>query len=158
MRHFRVSRNYLGLKGLQQANYITILAGGQGRNSRCFWIAHSLGFRCADVHESTTARRQAHGKLSCCDAHTFCWVWADRAEQIIRYRPKGVFGKGVGNRQKCIRNASEMRQKCVKNYWEKRNVQNASEIRDGVNREKLTVKKIISITRCFFTVYVPYKP
>ena len=28
----------------------------------------------------------------------------------IRYRPKGVFGKGVGNSQ----NASEMRQKCVK--------------------------------------------
>ena len=40
----------------------------------------------------------------------------------IRYRPKGVFRKGV-------RNASEMRQKCVRNaskrvlfYWEKRNV------------------------------------
>ena len=33
----------------------------------------------------------------------------------IRYRPKGVFGKGVGNSQKCIRNASEI-------YWEKRNV------------------------------------
>ena len=30
--------------------------------------------------------------------------------------------------------------------------------REGVNREKLTVKKIISIMRCFFTVYVPYKP
>ena len=29
--------------------------------------------------------------------------------------------------------------------------------REGANREKLTVKKIISITRCFFTVYVPYK-
>ena len=28
-----------------------------------------------------------------------------------RYRPKGVFGKGVGN----SKNASEMRQKCLKN-------------------------------------------
>ena len=32
----------------------------------------------------------------------------------FRYRPKGVFGKGVGNasemRQKCVRNASKMRQ------------------------------------------------
>ena len=28
-----------------------------------------------------------------------------------RYRPKGVFGKGVGDSQ----NASEMRQKCVRN-------------------------------------------
>ena len=28
-----------------------------------------------------------------------------------RYRPKGVFGKGVGN----SKNASEMRQKCVRN-------------------------------------------
>ena len=34
----------------------------------------------------------------------------------IRYRPKGVFGKGVGNSQ----NASEMRQKCVKNASEMR--------------------------------------
>ena len=33
-----------------------------------------------------------------------------------RYRPKGVFGKGVGNSQ----NASEMRQKCVKNASEMR--------------------------------------
>ena len=31
-------------------------------------------------------------------------------ENILRYRPKGVVGKGVGN----SRNASEMRQKCVK--------------------------------------------
>ena len=53
---------------------------------------------------------------------------------LYRYRPKGVFGKGVGNSQ----NASEMRQKCVRNaskwvlfYWEKRNVQNASEIRQN---------------------------
>ena len=30
------------------------------------------------------------------------------------FRPKGVFGKGVGNSQKCVRNASKMRQKCVK--------------------------------------------
>ena len=30
--------------------------------------------------------------------------------RLIRYRPKGVFGKGVGN----SKNASEMRQKCVK--------------------------------------------
>ena len=30
--------------------------------------------------------------------------------------------------------------------------------REGANREKLTVKKLISITRCFFTVCVPYKP
>ena len=29
---------------------------------------------------------------------------------FFRYRPKGVFGKGVGNSQKCVRNASEMRQ------------------------------------------------
>ena len=36
--------------------------------------------------------------------------------QFIRYRPKGVFGKGVGNSQ----NASEMRQKCVKNASEMR--------------------------------------
>ena len=31
-------------------------------------------------------------------------------------------------------------------------------IREGANREKLAVKKLISITRCFFTVCVPYKP
>ena len=31
-------------------------------------------------------------------------------------------------------------------------------IREGANREKLTMKKLISITRCFFTVCVPYKP
>ena len=37
-------------------------------------------------------------------------------ERISRYRPKGVFGKGVGNSQ----NASEMRQKCVKNASETR--------------------------------------
>ena len=30
--------------------------------------------------------------------------------------------------------------------------------REGANREKLTVKKIINAWRCFFTVYVPYKP
>ena len=35
---------------------------------------------------------------------------------IDRYRPKGVFGKGVGNSQ----NASEMRQKYVKNASEMR--------------------------------------
>ena len=58
----------------------------------------------------------------------------DRKIQVtfFRYRPKGVFGKGVGNSQ----NASEMRQKCVRNaskwvlfYWETRNVKNVSEIR-----------------------------
>ena len=46
-----------------------------------------------------------------------------------RHRPKGVFGKGVGN----SKNASEMRQKCVLFYWEKRNVpkcvRNASKLR-----------------------------
>ena len=36
--------------------------------------------------------------------------------ELIRYRPKGVFGKGVGN----SKNASEMRQKCVKNASEMR--------------------------------------
>ena len=43
----------------------------------------------------------------------------------FRHRPKGVFGKGVGN----SKNASEMRQTCVKNaskwvlfHWEKGNV------------------------------------
>ena len=36
--------------------------------------------------------------------------WYDDSH-CIRYRPKGVFGKGVGNSQ----NASEMRQKCVRN-------------------------------------------
>ena len=63
-------------------------------------------------------------------------LWAARRGggggfQQDRYRPKGVFGKGVGN----SKNASEMRQKCVRNaskwvsfYWETRNVQNASEI------------------------------
>ena len=35
---------------------------------------------------------------------------------FVGYRPKGVFGKGVGNTQ----NASEMRQKCVKNASEMR--------------------------------------
>ena len=59
---------------------------------------------------------------------------------IFRYRPKGVFGKGVGNSQ----NASEMRQKCLKNaskwvlfHWDKRgtskmrqkSVRNASKMR-----------------------------
>ena len=51
----------------------------------------------------------------------------------FRYRPKGVFGKGVGN----SKNASEMRQKCVKMglvlFGEKRNVpkcvRNASKLR-----------------------------
>ena len=49
----------------------------------------------------------------------------------LRYRPKGVFGKGVGNsknasemRQKYVRNASKMRQ----NFWEKGN---ASEMRQN---------------------------
>ena len=46
-----------------------------------------------------------------------------------RYRPKGVFGKGVGKSQKCVRNASKMRQNGSCFYWERRNVQNASEIR-----------------------------
>ena len=38
-----------------------------------------------------------------------------------RYRPKGVFGKGVGNSKKCVRNASEINRekrnvpKCVRN-------------------------------------------
>ena len=35
---------------------------------------------------------------------------------MSRYRPKDVFGKGVGKSQ----NASEMRQKCVKNASEMR--------------------------------------
>ena len=35
-------------------------------------------------------------------------------KRMNRYRPKAVFGKGVGNSQ----NASEMRQKCVKNASE----------------------------------------
>ena len=30
--------------------------------------------------------------------------------------------------------------------------------REGVNREKLTVKKIVNHEMFFFTVYVPYKP
>ena len=30
--------------------------------------------------------------------------------------------------------------------------------REGVNREKLTVRKIINNEMFFFTVYVPYKP
>ena len=58
----------------------------------------------------------------------------------IRYRPKGVFGKGVGNsknasemRQKCVRNASKMRQKCVKMglvlLGKEERSQNASEMR-----------------------------
>ena len=44
------------------------------------------------------------------------WFWRmfprneNRNEGTFRYRPKGVFGKGVGN----SKNASEMRQKCVK--------------------------------------------
>ena len=33
-----------------------------------------------------------------------------------------------------------------------------SENREGVNREKLTVKKLINKEIFFFTVYVPYKP
>ena len=33
-----------------------------------------------------------------------------------------------------------------------------SKNREGVNREKLTVKKINKETFFFFTVYVPYKP
>ena len=52
-----------------------------------------------------------------------------------RYRPEGVFGKGIGNsknasemRQKCIQNASEMRQNGSCIIRKKRNVQNASEI------------------------------
>ena len=50
-------------------------------------------------------------------------------ERKTRYRPKGVFGKGVGN----SKNASEMRQKCVKNasqFSGKRGTfQNASDMR-----------------------------
>ena len=30
--------------------------------------------------------------------------------------------------------------------------------REGANREKLTVKKIINNEMFFFTVYIPYKP
>ena len=39
------------------------------------------------------------------------WKWSRLEDTKYRYRPKGVFGKGVGNSE----NASEMRQKCVKN-------------------------------------------
>ena len=57
-----------------------------------------------------------------------------------RYRPKGVFGKVVGNsqnasemRQTCVKNASEMRQKCVKILLGKEEhpkcVRNASKLR-----------------------------
>ena len=58
--------------------------------------------------------RQRHGL----EKAGFVLPWLDR------YRPKGVFGKGVGNSQKCVRNASEMRlvlfgkeerPKCVRN-------------------------------------------
>ena len=45
---------------------------------------------------------------------------------IFRYRPKGVFGKGVGNsknasvmRQKCVKNASKMRQNGSCFFWGK---------------------------------------
>ena len=31
-------------------------------------------------------------------------------------------------------------------------------VREGANREKLTVKKIINNEMFFFTVYIPYKP
>ena len=41
-----------------------------------------------------------------------------RCGHHCRYRPKGVFGKGVGN----SKNASEMRQKCVLFYWEETNL------------------------------------
>ena len=44
-------------------------------------------------------------------------VFSEKASAIARMR------------QKCVKNASEMRQKRVLSYWEKRNVQNASEIR-----------------------------
>ena len=39
-----------------------------------------------------------------------------------------------------------------------RTIPNRRDTREGANREKLTVKKLISITGCFFTVCVPYKP
>ena len=46
-------------------------------------------------------------------------VFSEKASAIARIR------------QKCVTNASEMRQKWVLFYWEKRNVQNASEIRQN---------------------------
>ena len=52
------------------------------------------------------------------------------------YRPKGVFGKGVGNsknapetRQKCVRNASKMRQNGSCFIGKRGTFQNASKLR-----------------------------
>ena len=56
-------------------------------------------------------------------------AFADVATPKARYRPKGVFGKGVGN----SKNASEIRQKCVKMglvlLGKEECVRNASEMR-----------------------------
>ena len=53
-------------------------------------------------------------------------IYPPPLDPSYRYRPKGVFGKGVSNRkntsemrQKCVRNASDMRQKWVLFYWGK---------------------------------------
>ena len=44
------------------------------------------------------------------------------------YRPKGVFGKGVGNSQKCVRNASKMRQSGACFIGKRGTFQNASKL------------------------------
>ena len=57
---------------------------------------------------------------------------------VFRYRPKGVFGKGVGNsknasemRQKCVRNASKMRQNGSCFIGKRGTLQNVSEMRQN---------------------------
>ena len=79
-----------------------------------------------------TTLRAAYKQPRLCYTSSFCTV-------KNRYRPNGVFGKGVGNasemRQKCVRNASELRQKGVEmgsHFMAKRGTfQNASETRQN---------------------------
>ena len=75
----------------------------------------------------------SHGYRSLC-----CFL-----EILDRYRPKGVFGKGVGN----SKNASEMRQKCVKNASEMR--QNGSSFigKRGTSKMRHKCVKIASKMR-----------
>ena len=68
------------------------------------------------------------------------------SKNYSQYRPKGVFGKGVGN----SKNASEMRQKCVKNASEMRQNGSCFVGKKGMSkmRQKCVKKKGSSQLAC----------
>ena len=68
-----------------------------------------------DRNGSNESQRESRGK-PCEIAKKWLRRFRMKGGSKTRYRPRGVFGKGVGNsknRQKCVRNASKMRHKCV---------------------------------------------